>query len=119
MGAAGLAGAAGFPAPAISQGAAARTLRFRSAGEPRQLRPDLGHAVVVRNASALVWDTLYGVNEQARPAAADGRIRAGLEHGLTWTFKLRPGLRFHDGEPVRARTWSRASPAGRRATRWA
>jgi peptide/nickel transport system substrate-binding protein len=23
--------------------------------------------------------------------------------GLTWSFRLRDGLRFHDGEPVRAR----------------
>jgi peptide/nickel transport system substrate-binding protein len=23
--------------------------------------------------------------------------------GLTWTFRLRPGLTFHDGEPVRAK----------------
>jgi len=23
--------------------------------------------------------------------------------GLTWTFRLRPGLKFHDGEPVRAK----------------
>src|SRR5262249_18859438 len=39
--------------------------------------------------------------------------------GLTWTFRLRPGLKFHDGEPVRAidavasiNRWAAREPMG-------
>jgi peptide/nickel transport system substrate-binding protein len=39
--------------------------------------------------------------------------------GLTWTFRLRPGLKFHDGDPVRAsdavasiNRWSAREPMG-------
>ena len=53
--------------PAISQRAAARTLRFVPQADLANFDPIWGTQYVVRNASALVWDTLYGVDEKLVP----------------------------------------------------
>src|SRR6266516_7067580 len=65
--------------PAISQRAAAR---------------------VVRYAAALVWDMLYGVDDKLQPRRQMVESEDVSSDGLVWTFRLRPGLKFHDGEPV-------------------
>jgi peptide/nickel transport system substrate-binding protein len=57
----------GLPAPALSQGAAARTLRFVPQANLANFDPIWGTQYVVRNAAALVWDTLYGFDDQPRP----------------------------------------------------
>jgi len=56
-----------------------------------------------RNHAYLVFDTLYGIdtNWAAQRQMVDGHQVD--EDGLTWTLKLRDGLRFHDKEPVLAR----------------
>src|SRR5262245_62722247 len=98
-----LSAAGAFPAPAISQGAAARTLKFVPQANLANFDPIWGTQYVVRNASVLVWDTLYGVDEKLAPQRQMAESEEVSSDGLTWTFKLRPGLKFHDGEPVLAR----------------
>ena len=49
-----LAAAGGFPAPAISQGAAAKALRFVPQANLANFDPIWGTQYVVRNASAMV-----------------------------------------------------------------
>ena len=68
----GLAGAGGLAltglsAPAIAQGAAARTLRFVPQANLANFDPIWGTQYVVRNAAALVWDTLYGLDATLQP----------------------------------------------------
>ncbi len=94
--------AALLPAPAISQ-AAARTLRFVPQANLANFDPIWGTQYVVRNAAVLVWDTLYGFDERLQPQRQMVEGEETSSDGRTWTFKLREGLRFHDGEPVRAR----------------
>ena len=65
-------------APALAQGAAARTLRFVPQADLANFDPIWGTQYVVRNASALVWDTLYGVDEKLVAAAPDGGSRGGV-----------------------------------------
>ena len=50
----------------------------------------------------MVWDTLFGVNaaQLAKPQMADGYTIS--DDGRTYLIKLRDGLKWHDGEPVRA-----------------
>jgi peptide/nickel transport system substrate-binding protein len=95
--------AGGLSRPALSQGAAARTLRFVPQANLANFDPIWGTQLVVRNASAMVWDTLYGVDEQIEPQRQMVESEEVSADGLVWTFRLRPGLKFHDNEPVRAR----------------
>jgi peptide/nickel transport system substrate-binding protein len=90
-------------APALAQGAAARTLRFVPQADVANFDPIWGTQYVVRNASALVWDTLYGVDDKLEPRRQMVESEEVSPDGLTWTFKLRPGLTFHDGEKVLAK----------------
>ena len=93
-------------APALSQGAAARTLRFVPQANLANFDPIWGTQYVVRNAAALVWDTLYGVDDKLRPQRQMVESEEVSADGLTWTFKLRAGLRIprrHAG--ARRRTW--------------
>ncbi|MFI4996578.1 MAG: ABC transporter substrate-binding protein [Hyphomicrobiales bacterium] len=106
--------------PAISQAAAARTLRFVPRQDLSNFDPIWTTAYVVRNAAALVWDTLYGVDEKLSLQRQMVEAEEVSPDGLTWTFRLRPGLKFHDGEPVLAKDvvasikrWSARDSMGR------
>lgn len=90
-------------APALSQGAAARTLRFVPQANLANFDPIWGTQYVVRNAACMVWDTLYGFDANLTPQRQMVESEEVTDGGKTWTFKLREGLRFHDGEPVRGR----------------
>src|SRR5258708_3321984 len=94
--------AGGLATPAISQRAAARTLRLVPHADLTTFDPIWGGAYIARNAGLLVWDTLYGIDSTLTPRPQMVESEEVSADGLTWTFRLRPGLRFHDGEPVRA-----------------
>ncbi len=102
VGAGALAAAGGLSAPAYSQ-AANRTLRFVPQANLANFDPIWGTQYVVRNASVLVWDTLYGFDEKLEPKRQMVENEEVSQDGKTWTFRLREGLRFHDNEPVRSR----------------
>jgi peptide/nickel transport system substrate-binding protein len=95
--------AAALASPRLSLAAAAKTLRFVPQADLPNLDPIVGTQLVVRNASLLVYDMLYGTDSQVqpRPQMAEGHDLS--PDRLTWTFRLRPGLTFHDGAPVLAR----------------
>ena len=97
-----VAGSGGMAAPALSQ-AANRTLRFVPQANLANFDPIWGTQYVVRNAAVLVWDTLYGFDDKLEAQRQMVEGEQVSQDGLTWTFRLREGLRFHDNEPVRAR----------------
>ena len=110
--------AGGLAAPAIAQGSS-RVLKFVPQSNLANFDPIWGTQYVVRNASQLVWDTLYGMDSKlvAKRQMVEGEEVSA--DGLTWTFKLRPGLKFHDGAPVLSRDvvasinrWSQRDPMG-------
>ncbi|HEY0205130.1 MAG TPA: ABC transporter substrate-binding protein [Acetobacteraceae bacterium] len=89
--------------PSLAGAQNARVLRFVPQANLSSLDAVAGTQYVVRNASLLIWDTLFGVdsNVDPKPQMVEGYDLS--QDKLTWTFKLRDGLRFHDGEPVLSR----------------
>ena len=101
------AGAAGITASSlprfsIAHPTNARVLRFVPQANLTVLDPIITTAAVTINHGWMVWDTLFGVNaaQQAKPQMAEGYTVS--DDGRTYLIKLRQGLRWHDGEPVRA-----------------
>ena len=80
----------------------AETLVFVPTSDLTILDPVVTGARPTRNSAYLVFDTLYGIDTEwkAQPQMIAGHTVE--EDGLTWTLKLRDGLRFHDNEPVLA-----------------
>jgi peptide/nickel transport system substrate-binding protein len=89
--------------PAISQHAAERTVRFVPHADLANFDPIWTSVYIARNAGMLVWDTLYGVDSALRVQRQMVEAEEVSSDGLTWTFRLRPNLKFHDGEPVLAK----------------
>ncbi len=79
------------------------TLRFVPQMDLVNMDPIWGTSYSVRNAALLVWDTLYGVDEKLVAQRQMVEWEDVSPDGLTWTFRLRPGLMFHDGTPVLAK----------------
>jgi len=78
------------------------TLRFIPQADVTILDPLATTAYPTRNHGHMCWDTLYGLDEQfaASPQLAAGHIVE--DDGKRWTFTLRDGPVFHDGQKVRA-----------------
>src|SRR3981189_672604 len=93
----------GLCTPAISQGVAARALRLVPHADLANFDPIWTSAYIARNAGMLVWDTLYGVDAKLEVQRQMVEAEEVSSDGLPWTFRLRPGLKFHDGEQVTAK----------------
>ena len=115
-----LAPSLGLSVPAIAQDMRARTLRFVPSTDLVSLDPVLSTALVAVQHGFHVFDTLYGVDAQmrAKPQMAEGHQIS--PDGRAWTIRLRDGLVFHDGTPVRSRDcaaslerWARRDTFGR------
>ena len=77
-----------------------QTLRFVPHAELKILDPVWTTAYITRNHGYLVYDTLFGTDEnlQIKPQMVD-RTTVSPD-GMKYTFTLRDGLRWHDGQPV-------------------
>ncbi len=89
--------------PAVSTRAEARTLRLVPHADLANFDPIWNAAYIARNAGLLVWDTLYGVDAKLQVHRQMVEAEEVSGDGLTWTFRLRHGLKFHDGENVLAK----------------
>ncbi len=96
------AAAATLPRFAIAQPAGARTLRFVPQANLTLLDPIFTTAAVTSNHAWAIYDTLFGVNAkgEVKPQMAEGYTVS--DDGRTYLIRLRDGLKFHKGEPVRA-----------------
>ena len=98
----GAAGIAGAALPRFSIAQPADVLRFVPQANLTVLDPVFTTAAVTANHAWMVYDTLFGVNaaQKAQPQMAAGYTVS--DDGRTYLIKLRDGLKWHDGEPVRA-----------------
>src|ERR1700712_1945417 len=88
--------------PAIAQGTRARTLRFVPQANLTSLDPIWTSATVTGNHGYYVFDTLYASDSNGRPQPQMAEGHQISDDGRVWRIRLRPGLRFHDDQPVRA-----------------
>ncbi len=101
-----LAGAAAFPAASLAAPATAqpaRLLRYVPHANLPNIDPFTNTAFVARDHAMMVFDQLYGMDEQFRPQPQMVAGHVVENDGLLWRFTLREGLRFHDNTPVRGR----------------
>src|SRR6202008_1350354 len=84
--------------PALAQ----KTLKFIPQADLRILDPIATTAYITRNHGYMVYDTLFAIDEkfQVKPQMVDKWEVS--KDGLTYTFSLRDGLKFHDGAPVKS-----------------
>ena len=90
---------AALAAPSVARGQSRSVLKVIPEGDLPILDPVFTTATVVRNHGYLVFDTLYGMDDQFR---MQPQMLAGdsvEDDGLRWVLTLRDGLRFHDGTP--------------------
>ena len=77
-------------------------LRIGLAEDPDVLDPTLARTYVGRIVFASICDKLFDVNEKLEVVPQLALSHETSEDGKTVTIKLRPGVKFHDGEPLDA-----------------
>jgi peptide/nickel transport system substrate-binding protein len=95
-----LAGAALF-IPLIT-GACDNNVRVATHAKLEYLDPIWTTAYITRNHGYLVYDTLFALDQNFEPKPQMVDKYTTSPDGLTWTFTLRPGLKWHDGTDVTA-----------------
>ena len=95
-----LAASLAFAAPAAH--AQEKVLRIVPEADLKILDPIWTTAFVTRNHGYMVYDTLFGVDNEGHvhPQMVDKHSVSA--DGRSWSFTLRSGLAFHDGAPVTA-----------------
>src|SRR6184192_4827843 len=78
-----------------------KTLRFIAQSDLRVLDPLWTTAYITRNHGYCVFDTLFAIDAEFAPHPQMVGDFSISPDQLTYQFKLRDGLGFHDGSPVR------------------
>jgi peptide/nickel transport system substrate-binding protein len=96
------AGAAAAALPRVAIAEPASVLRFVPQANLSVLDPVFTTAAVSTNHGYMVFDTLFGLTDrqEAKPQMAEGYALS--DDKRTCLIRLRDGLKWHDGEPVRA-----------------
>src|SRR6266478_2711329 len=108
------------PAPAWAQ-SASKTLRFIPQADLRSTDPIWTTAYVTRNFGYLVFDTLFSLDKDFKPQPQMVDRWTVSDNRLVYSFILRDGLKWHDGQPVRPadcvaslERWGKRDPLGQK-----
>lgn len=77
-------------------------LRAGMQTDPVGLDPHTSQATATRNMLENTYDTLVSLNENLEIVPGLAESWEASEDGLTWTFKLREGVTFHNGDALKA-----------------
>src|SRR3954469_6271981 len=83
--------------PALAQ---PKTLKVVMHSDLKILDPIWTTAYIVRNHGYLIYDQLFALDAKLEPQPQMVDSWTVSDDKLTWTFKLRDGLKWHDGTPV-------------------
>ena len=86
--------------PAAGEAQQPKTLRVVMHSDLKILDPIWTSAFIVRNHGYMVYDTLFALDGDLRVKPQMVETWSVTPDNLTWTFTLRDGLEFHDGQPV-------------------
>ena len=89
-------------AAAVGSAAAQSNLRIGLAEDPDVLDPTLARTYVGRIVFASMCDKLFDIDEKMNIVPQLALSHETSEDGKTVTLKLRPGVKFHDGEDFNA-----------------
>lgn len=77
-------------------------LRAGMQTDPVGLDPHVTNATASRNILENIYDTLVMFDSNGRIGPGLAQTWSASADGLTWTFRLRQGVTFHNGEPFKA-----------------
>jgi len=89
-------------AMALAQPRYGGTLMAGMQTDPVGLDPHITNATSTRNMLENVYDTLVAFDSSLRIVPALAESWTVSDDGLVWTFDLRDGVVFHDGDPLQA-----------------
>ena len=87
-----------LPSAALAQG---KTLRYASAFDPQTMDP---HALALLYQTRVVTQVYEGLVNRGKDFRLEPSLATSWEmvNPTTWRFKLRQGVKFHDGAPFTA-----------------
>ncbi|WP_186417031.1 ABC transporter substrate-binding protein [Bosea sp. CS1GBMeth4] len=90
-------------AGAQAQPAPKSVLRVAPHADLKTLDPVAASIVITRMHGLMIYETLFAWDANLQPKPQMVESFATASDGLSWSFTLRPGLKFHDGQPVTTR----------------
>jgi peptide/nickel transport system substrate-binding protein len=100
-----------------------KTLRFIAQADLRSLDPIWTTAYITRNHGYMVYDTLFALDKDLKPQPQMVDTFTVSDDKLKYSFTLRDGLKWHDGQPVTGadciasiQRWGKRDPLGQKLT---
>ena len=93
-------GVAGMVDGASAQQRPVRTLTAGQSGHPPSLDDHLTNSLATKHASFHIYETLMTRGEDGRIVTGLAESYAVAPDGLTYTFKIRPNVKFHNGKTM-------------------